>query len=255
MSQSKLMLTTIACSAFALFGGGCGGEEEKESQQIVQQRPKSPPRPASRTVAKLIEALSLDSRIQFDEIEAPKSEAQRIALLTFFDAMLRADADSLKGMLTFKDQLELDAMMNDGFASTMEDVSLVMLKTGESPEGKPCVMAIYELGLNYQIQLWFIENSSQSSTFTAVETPPHLVDKLSGKWIDNYFEWKSKQTEIAQQPDEDTSYALAGEKTSSSGSQGGGSNPGIPGGPGRSGRSSRWSGRYTRSISRHRRTE
>ena len=92
-------------------------------------------------------------------------------------------------------------------------------------------MAIYEIGKEYQVQLWYIKNSGQSSTFTAVETPPHLVDKLSGKWIENYFEWKSKQTEIAQQPDEDSSYALAGEQTSSSGTQGGGTNPGIPGGP------------------------
>lgn len=231
MNQSKMILTSIACSAFVLFGGGCGGEEEKTQQQVVQQRPKAPPRPQARTVEKLVESLSIDPRIQLDELEAPKSEAQRIVILKFFDAMLRADAESLKSMLSFKDQLELDAMVTEGLSSSMEEVSLVMLQTGQSPEGKPCVMAIYEIGSDYQVQLWYIENSGQSSTFAAVETPPHLVDKLSGEWIENYFEWKSKQTEIAQQPDEDTSYALAGEQTSSSGSQGGGSNPGIPGGP------------------------
>ena len=234
MNQSKkikIILTSIVCSASVLFGGGCGGEEEKALSKVVQERPKAPPRPATRTVEKLVESLSLDPRIQLDELEAPKSEVQRIAILTFFDAMLRADAESLKNMLSFKDQLELDAMMKEGLSSSMDEVSLVILKTGASPEGEPCVMAIYEIGLEYQVQLWYIKNSGQSSTFTAVETPPHLVDKLSGKWIENYFEWKSKQTEIAQQPDEDSSYALAGEQTSSSGTQGGGTNPGIPGGP------------------------
>ena len=231
MNQSKIVLTVLTLSACVLFGIGCGGEEESKTQ-VVQERPKPPPKPKVKTVAKLAESLSIDSRVQLDENEAPRSEAQRIAILKFFDAMLKSDSDSLKSMMSFKDQLELDAMVNEGLSTSMDEVSLVMLKTGNSPEGRPCVMAIYEIELEYQVQLWFIENTGQEFTFVAVETPPRLVDKLSGKWITNYFEWKSKQTEIAQQPDEETSYALAGESTSSSGNKGGGSEPGPPSAPG-----------------------
>ena len=233
MHQSKIVVTVLTLSACALFGIGCGGEEESTTK-VVQERPKPPPKPKVKTVAKLAESLSIDSRVQLDENEAPRSEAQRIGILKFFDAMLKSDSDSLKSMMSFKDQLELDAMVNEGLSTSMDEVSLVMLKTGNSPEGRPCVMAIYEIDLEYQVQLWFIENTGQEFTFVAVETPPRLVDKLSGKWITNYFEWKSKQVEIAQQPDEETSYALAGESTSSSGNQGGGSGPGPgpPSGPG-----------------------
>ena len=94
MNQSKkikIILTSIVCSASVLFGGGCGGEEKAPSK-VVQERPKAPPRPQARTVEKLVESLSIDPRIQLDELEAPKPEVQRIAILTFFDAMLRADA-------------------------------------------------------------------------------------------------------------------------------------------------------------------
>lgn len=230
MLQNKILLTSLTLCAFAMFGGGCGGEEEKSETKVVQQRPKAPPKPKAKTIAKLVASLSIDPRVQFDEKEAPRSEAQRIAILNFFNAMLNTDTESLKSMMSFKDQLELDAMSNEGLSSFMNEVSLVMLKTGDSPEGKPCVMAIYEIDLDYQVQLWYIENTGQNFTFIAVETPPRLVDKLSGNWITNYFEWKSKQTEIAQQPDEESSYALAGESTSSSGNQGGGGG-GSPGGP------------------------
>ena len=231
MNQSKIILTSIVCSAGAFFGSGCGGEEETKAPPVVQARPKAPPKPPAKSVEKIVESLSIDPRIHLDEKEAPRSESQRIAILTFFDAMLRADAEALKSKLSFNDQLELDAIVNNGLASLMDDVSHVFLLTGESSEGKPCVMAIYETDLDYQVQLWYIENSGKDSTFVAVETPPNLVEKLSGNWIENYFVWKGKQAKIAQQPDEEASYALAGESTSSSGNQGGGTNPGGPSGP------------------------
>jgi len=229
MSQNKKITTALLCTALLFFAVGCGGEEEKETQKVVQERPVAPPRPKARTIEQISESLSIDPRIQIEEHDAPKQEAQRIALLTFFDAMVRADADTLKSMMSFKDQLELDAMLNAGLASSMDEVSLVLIKTGLSPEGKQCVMAIYEIGLNYQVQLWFVDDNGQGSSFVSAETPPNLVEKLSGNWIDTYFEWKGKQTEIAQQPDEETSYALAGDDTSSSSNQGGGGNQG-PGG-------------------------
>jgi hypothetical protein len=234
MNQSKIILTSIVCSACAFFGSGCGGEEETKASPVVQAPSKAPPTLA-KSVEKIVESLSIDPRIHLDEKEAPRSESQRIAILTFFDAMLRADAEALKSKLSFNDQLELDAMVNNGLASSMDDVSLVILLTGESPEGKPCVMAIYETDyeteMDYQVQLWYIENSGKDSTFVAVETPPNLVEKLSGNWIENYFVWKGKQAKIAQQPDEEASYALAGESTSSSGNRGGGGGPSGPSGP------------------------
>ncbi len=239
MNQSKIVLTATACSVFTLFVGGCGSEEEKKAPvAVVQERPKAPPKPKAKSIEKLVSSMSIDPRIYIEEKEAPRSEQQRIAILTFFDAMLRVDATALKSMLSAKDQLALDTMVDDGLSSFVDDVSLVMLQTGNSPDGRTCVMAIYEIDLDYQVQLWYLDETGNSITFVAVETPPRLVNKLSGNWIENYFEWKKKQAEIALQPDEETSYALAEELTSSDGSvgtdesrPGGPSGPSGPGGP------------------------
>ncbi len=227
----------LTCSVFALFGGGCGGEEEKKSiAPVVQERPKAPPKPPTTPVDKLVNTLSIDDRIFLDENEAPRLESQRVAVLKFFNAMLQADAGTIKSMVSFNDQLELDAMIDHGLASAMDEVSLVVLKTGENQDGRPCVMAIYEIDLDYQVQLWYIDDAGNSATFTSVETPPNLVDQLSGNWIEEYFILKNKQAEIAQMPDEDTSYTLAGELTTSDGSRGSNEPSGpSPGGPGPSG--------------------
>lgn len=243
MNQNKLVVTLFVLFLLALVASGCGGEEEKKTQApIVQERPKAPPKPTAKSVEQLAASLSIDPRIYLDENEAPRSEKQRIAILNFFNAMLQADTTSIKDMLSFADQMELRAMMDSGLANSMDDVSLVILKTGENQEGNPCVMAVYEIDLDYQVQLWFIDEMGSKFTFTSAETPPRLVDKLSGNWVENYFALKKKQAEVAQLPDEETSYTLAGELTSSDGSLGGsepsgkpGPGPG-PGGPGPRGR-------------------
>jgi hypothetical protein len=238
MNQSKYVLNAVMLFAVSALVIGCGSGDEKEKIKapVVQQRPAAPPKQTARAVDQLATSLSIDDRISLDENEAPRSEQQRIAILKFFNAMLHADSGVLKNMLSYGDQLELDAMIDAGLAQSMDDVSLVVLKTGNSPEGRQCVMAIYEIDMDYQVQLWYLDDSGNGISFTAAGTPPNLVDKLSGNWVQNYFDLKNKRAEIAQQEDEETSYTLAGELTSSDGSLGGNDNqqdgPGGPRGPG-----------------------
>ena len=101
-----------------------------------------------------------------------------------------------------------------------------------SPEGRECVMGVFEINLEYQLQIWYFKQEDGVYTFEAVETAPNLVNKLSGDWMSNYFTLRAKQLEIAQQPDEETSYTLAGETTHSDGGLGDGGGPPRPGGPG-----------------------
>ena len=231
MNQTKCVLTAMVLLAVSMLGLGCGADEEKKNQApVAQTRPTAPPKPTTRTVDQLTSSLSIDDRIYLDEEEAPRKEKQRIAILNFFNAMLLADEGTLKSMLSYGDQLELEAMIESGLSTSMDAVSLIELKTGDSPEGRMCVMAIYEIGMQYQVQLWYLDESGSGITFSAVSTPPNLVNKLSGNWIQNYFELKLKQAEIAQQPDAETSYTLAGELTSSDGKVGSdGSQPNNPG--------------------------
>ena len=235
MNQTKCVLSAILLLTVSMIGLGCGAEEEKKAQAPdAQTRRTAPPRPTTRTVDQLTSALSIDDRIYLDEEEAPRTEKQRIAILNFFNAMLHTDVGTMKSMLSYSDQLELEVMIDAGLSTSMDTVSLVELKTGDSPEGRMCVMAIYEIDFDYQVQLWYLDESGASTTFSAVDTPPNLVDKLSGNWIQNYFELKLKQAEIAQQPDAETSYTLAGDLTSSDGKVGTDNNlPSNPGSPGR----------------------
>ena len=236
MNQNK-RIALFSCSFLAFAAIGCGGgeSEKKIDEPVVQQRPSTAPKPKTRPVDKIASSLSIDDRVYLAENEAPRSEKERIALLQFFDAMLNSDQSKLQSMLAFEDQMELGAMIKSGLEESMENVSLLVLKTGESPEGRKCALAVYEVGMDYQVQMWFYDVSGNSTSFSAVATPPNLVHHLSGNWVTNYFELRDKQAEIAQQPDEETSYTLAGDLTSSGNNNGGSSEPSAPGGPGRPG--------------------
>ena len=117
---------------------------------------------------------------------------------------------------------------------------MVQLQTGSSPDGQPCVIAKFEhvnIDFDYQVQVWFYQNTGSGFSFESAPTQPYLVDMLSGNWVTDYFELLEKQKEIASQPDAGTSYTLAGEATTTSGGSGpkppSGPGPRGPGGPGR----------------------
>ncbi len=232
MNRSKTIQAVALSLSIGFFGFGCGGEEEKSPTPVVQEKPKPKPKPKAKTISQLTSSLSIDERINFAEDKAPRSEQQRIAILNFFNALLVSDTNIINSMLSFTDQIELDLMLSDEYGSLMDEVSLVELDTGISPEGKTCVMAIYEIGSDYQMQLWYLNETGDNITFDAVATPPDLVELLDGDWIQQYFEYRTELAEIALQPDEDSVYQLVGELKSSEGNKSGGSQPGGPTGPG-----------------------
>jgi len=217
------MLAVVAC-----FGVGCNSDDESPevTQPVVRNIPKAKPRPKAKTIAELQTKLSIDDRIYMAEENAPRDEVARVAILQFFNAMLHTDVSTLQSMLSLNDQTELLAMMDSGLESYMQNISLVQLQTGVSPEGRSCVLAIFEVGLDYQVQVWFYQNNASVFSFESGPIRPNLVDKLSGIWITNYFDQRERQTEIANQADADTTYTLAGETITS-----GDSDPRSPGGP------------------------
>jgi hypothetical protein len=212
MNRSKTILIATLSLSLGFFGIGCGGEKEvvEAPKQEVKKR-VTKTKPKTKTVAELQQELSFDSRIKLDELTAPRDEQSRVALLTFFDAMLKADVANLKSSLSFSDKLELDAMVGSDLADYMKQVSRVDLQVGSSPSGDNCVIAVYEIGMEYQAQLWYFKNNGDSVSFESVPAPPNLVNFLSGDWIASYFEWEAKQAEIAMQPDAGATYILAGD--------------------------------------------
>lgn len=236
MNRNKTFVFAAMLAALSCFGVGCGGDEAVESPQpVVRNIPKAKPRPQAKTVTELHSNLSIDERIFMNELDAPRDEASRVAVLTFIDAMLNVDTNALGGFLSPQDQVQLQAMVADGLSSYMQQISMVQLSTGSSPDGKSCVLALFEVGLDYQIQVWFYENTGDGFSFKAGPTRPNLVNKLNGDWIVNYFEQRDRQVEIANQPDAGASYTLAGETTTlddlDTGQQDRPKGPRGPGGP------------------------
>ena len=231
--MNKSILATLLSSS-VLFSLGCnnGEEEVVDASPVVKTVVK---KPKVKTIVQLIDELSLDNRIHLDELEAPRVEKSRVALLQFFDALLKCDAASLKNSISAGDRIELDAMINAGLSEQMNTVTRLDLKIGLDPSGSDCVMGVFEIGMHYQVQLWGFQFDGQKSTFTSMPTQPNLVNTLSGNWIKSYFALIDKQTQIALQPDAGSSYVLAGEMDQDTklGSQddGPGGPPSRPGGP------------------------
>ena len=242
MNRNKTFVFAGMLAALSCFGVGCGGDDDavETTQPVVRIIPKAKPRPQAKIVTELHASLSIDERIFMSELDAPRDEASRVAVLTFIDAMLNVDTNALGGFLSPRDQAQLQAMVADGLSSYMQQISMVQLSTGSSPDGKSCVLALFEVGLDYQIQVWFYENRGDGFSFEAGPTRPNLVNKLNGAWIENYFEQRERQVEIANQPDAGASYTLAGETTTlddldagQKESPQGPRGPGGPSGPGK----------------------
>jgi hypothetical protein len=220
MNLCKTALTAIVLTSFLTFGSGCG-EEVVEAPKPVVKAPKRKPKP-TKTIDVLMTELSIDSRIYVNEEEAPKDVQARIAILKFFDAMLKVNTAKLKPMLgedekdegednkVESDKMQLDAMARNGLQEKMDEVSFVDVKIGTSSDGRQCVMAVYEIGMDYQVQVWYFAKSSDGFTFTSESTPPNLAGQLRGDWMTHFFELKDEMIEIANQPDDDTSYTIFG---------------------------------------------
>jgi hypothetical protein len=107
-------------------------------------------------------------------------------------------------------------MVRNGLQEKMNDVSFVDVQIGTSPDGRQCLMSVYEIGMEYQVQVWYLTKSGGAFTFTAAQTQPNLANILRGDWLTNFFELQEEMIEIANQPDDDSSYSIFGGSTSGS---------------------------------------
>jgi hypothetical protein len=231
MNLLKIALVSTLLSGIFVFGVGCGGDGDEAPKPVVK-KPKRKPKPKARAVNELVTEYSIDPRIYINEEEAPKDEQSRVAILHFFDAMLKVDTNALKNMLEIGDQGTLDTMVGNGLSELMDSVSFLDVKVGSSPDGRQCLMGVYEIGLDYQVQVWYFTKSGDEFTFVSAGTPPDLANTLRGNWIDHFFELKDEMFEIANQPDDDSSYTIFGGSNEGDGSSSGSGRPGPSPSPG-----------------------
>ena len=215
----KTIFATTVIFASLFFIAGCGGEEEDVEKKPVARKPTPPSAPPKKSLADIRNEVNADLRIVWNEEDNSESNIEREAIFRFFTAFLQNDQATLHSMLSPVDQLELGTLTETtDLDELIKNVTRVDIQTGSDPStGKSCVIAAYEVGMNYQPQLWSFQELNGSIVFSALVSPPGLIDQLSGNWIKTYFKKREELYASVLDDDHTSSYQLTGDGTSSTG--------------------------------------
>ncbi len=225
---STFLLTSLLCTP------GCGGDEEPvEVKPFVLDQPKASP-PKKKSLEEIRNAVNADERIIWKDEDASQSNTEREGIFRFFTAFLQNDHETLRPMLSLSDQLELNTLTDSmELVTVLDSISRVDIFTGSDPiSGDSVVLAIYEVGMEYQPQFWSFEEANGALEFSSLDSPPNLVGQLSGDWIKEYFKGRAEFHSKAGDDDEASSYQLAGDDTAFSGENAPAAPGGIPQMPG-----------------------
>jgi hypothetical protein len=245
-------VTAIACCAGAGLAGlvlaACGGGVDQSAIPVAAparpSAPPPPPRPAITPVEELMAEMGIDRRVRLSEELAPANDAERRAVLAFYDSFARGDDKSVASMLSELDREELDELVSSGdWARTTKRIAKIDVRCGKSPDARACVLGIFHIdGGDFEPQLWYYEAEDTGAVFEAAATPPNVMNRLSGAdWIAAWFALLEQELALADAPDEevvitqrDVSDPTAEDSGSSSYGPGDGdpSKPSGPGGPG-----------------------
>ena len=208
----------LAGSSLAILGlglalggllGGCGAEEPPPPP-VVQQRPVDPgppPPPPVMSVADIIQQRGLSDLLWMEESQAPGTTEERILVLEFFDAFARGDARGLASMMTLLDAAELQMLVDENIWEGMTgNIEEIRIRTGASPDGQRCALAMFVADGRDEAQLWYYLNDPTDPQFESAPCPPHMMSRLHGDdLIALWHEIIAEETELAMRPDEDVS--------------------------------------------------
>ncbi len=231
-------VTVLLLSAGATLGlAGCDGEEEVAAP-IVKKAAPPPARiiaPTVTPVSELMATHGIDERIEMPEQFAPSTDESRIAVLKFFDAMIKGDSTGLGVMLSNTDQTELNELAADGtFEEITSDIGTIQVRTGMTPIGDEAAIAIIQTYEDYQPQLWrLVSDGYGGATFYSAPTPMNVMEKLSGdNWIQRWYQLLEEELAIALKLDEEVKAPQRDLSKGNNAEISGGSG-GSPKGPGR----------------------
>ena len=238
--NSSLTLAVAACSGIgaASLLAGCAEDPPPPPPVVQKEEPKyePPPPPRVPTIAELMAQYDIDPRVNLPEDRAPETEAQRVAVLKFFDSFARGNADSLRGMLSGPDQFLLDELVKSGaFSKSTGAITKINVRCANQG-GNDCTLAIFQVADGYQPQLWSYNAAGSTPEFDSVATPPAILDKIQGD--DPIASWFSVlKLELAKANEADASPELKQEdftEKTETPSEGETAAPGRPAGsPGR----------------------
>lgn len=215
-----LLLPLIAGLAMGVMLLPAACKKKEEPPPVVVDTAPPPPPPPQPTVAELMAKYNIDPRITIAEDEIPvdlsSPEAgtrKLVAVLQFFDAMVRGSDAKLKPMLASADQTVLAELVQQGlFAPAAKNITRVLLGCGVlqlGSESTEAVFALVQSGGSFDPQLWSfaaVGEGSDSFVFTAAPTPPDVISHLSGsKAAPRIRQWSDlikAKLEEAKRPDE-----------------------------------------------------
>jgi len=242
----SLAIAAALCAGAAMFVCGC--DNSSNAPVVAAPPPPPPPPPAAPKVtpiADLMAQLNIDPRVSLPEDKAPETDADRKAVLVFFDTFARGNSQALKSMLPLADQPQLTALVNSGaWKTTTSGITKIAIQTGLTTGDLKCALAVIEVGkgaeTSYQPQLWYYTSEGENDTIEAAPTPPGIMDRLTGDWIVTWHKILDEEKALALKPDEsvqieqknlDNSNASDPQTASTGGGGGGGGGaPSTPGG-------------------------
>ncbi len=226
----------FALAAASLSGCGSSSPDQTAVPTAAPSRPRTPPPPPPPSVTpvdQLMAQLGIDDRVYLAEEVAPGTDAERKAVLEFFDSFARGDDTALGAMLSKLDRDELDILVESGaWTETTSGIERIEVQTGVSPDGQACALAVFYVHDDFQPQLWYYKTDSSGTIFDAVAAPPNLMDRLHGTdWISAWFGILDEELALAELPDEEIvipQMDLSDTSRSSSGGSGPSLNPSDP---------------------------
>lgn len=202
-------LCLATCAGVSLMEGCRHKKEEVVVAPLPPPPPPAPEAPKVTPIADLMAELNIDPRVKLPEEKAPDNNADRKAVLVFFDAFARGDANAVKTMLPETDQHELAALISSGaWKESASHIKSIDVQTGHNTLNNKCALAVIETAIgavsNFQPQLWYYTSESGNGLFEAAPTPPGIIDKLSGSdWIAAWHKILAEEMALADLPEEE----------------------------------------------------
>ena len=207
----SLGVCLAACAGLNVLLVGCGSKPVEEVA-VAPPTPAPPPAPEAPRVTpidQMMVELNIDPRVRLPEAKAPETNEDRKAVLEFFDAFARGDANAVKSMLPEIDQRELAPLVASGaWKDSVSQIKSVEVQTGRNANGQKCALALIETVKgavsNFQPQLWYYTVENNQNLFEAAPTPPGIVDRLSGSdWIGQWHKILADELALADKPEEE----------------------------------------------------
>ena len=179
------------CCVVALPMLGCEDPPPPETKNVTA-KPVDPGPPPATSIEDLMAEYDIDERIWMDERQAPRSDEERIGLLTFFDGFATGRADRLRpyfGPIELEELATLEA--SGELAQLAADIEGIEIWMGVTNEGRKAVLGLYEFADRVEGQMWEIVQLPQAGggyLLVAAYAPPGLSESLGRDAFDDWYE-------------------------------------------------------------------